>query len=196
MKTIAEAEEWYSRYIAVEQDKDILLQRAKRGYWGTYEYSRPAERIEDVFQYLVTDAEGNIMRSVTYDALDFDGLSPEKELFEWIFSQGKEKEWFISRTRTQVESRTIYDPDVMVSEVGKKLAHAEVLREQYISEIRRKHNHYERWREACKWAKENGVQYVSSRYNKYDTIKRNVIKAGLVDKWNELYPEFAIKGDY
>lgn len=195
MKTIAEVEEWFAKYVQREEDRDLQLSHAKRGYWGGYEYSNPSVSLEDVSTYLVTDAQGNVMRSLTIDNRNLDGMS-EDELFEWIFSQGKEKEWFITCTRTQVEERTIFNPDVLAETIENHVTEAESRRDQYITEIRRKKAHYDRWREACAWAKENGVKYVSERYNKFDTIRRNVIKAGLVEKWNELYPEFAIKGGY
>lgn len=195
MKTIAEVEEWYDRYVKSEQDRDLWLKRAIATQWGGYGYSYRNNTLEDVSTILVTDAEGNVMRSVTIDNTDYNSMHPNR-LIEWVFEMGKEKEWFITQTRTQVNELCIFSPDVLAEEVEKKITHAKELREQYITEIRRKHEHYERWRQACAWAKENGVQYVSERYNKYDTIKRNVIKAGLVEKWNELYPEFAIKGDY
>lgn len=195
MKTIAEVEEWYDRYVKTEGDREVWLHRAKTDSYNGPGYCRRARSLSDEATYLVTDAEGNVMRSVTVDYRDPNRTSMN-ELVEWVFSQGKEKEWFITRTRTQVEEWTVFDPDVLATEVEERITDATSRREQYITEIRRKHEHYERWRQACAWAKENGVQYVSERYNKYDTIKRNVIKAGLVEKWNELYPEFAIKGDY
>lgn len=195
MKTIAEVEKWYDEQLKREESRETWLSRAKSTHWYTFGYCRRSQLLEDVVTYLITDAEGNVIRSVTVDRNDTNKISAN-ELIEWIFSQGKEKEWFITLTRTQVEEQTIFDPDILSESVEEHVLGLQTRREAYITEIRRKKAHYDRWREACAWAKENGVKYVSERYNKFDTIRRNVIKAGLVEKWNELYPEFAIKGGY
>lgn len=191
METIGEVEEWYSKRIENVNSIARIREAAKPGYWGSFGYSRPTDTRSDFYRYFVTDAEGNLIKMVVYDKTTGEGTHIS-ELIDWVFNQGKEREWFISYIHNVTEEKTVFDPDLITAEIEKETAEYAERRDHYISEIRRKRVHYDRWKEACKWAKENGVKYISARYNRFSTVRRNVIEAGKVDEWNALFPEFWI----
>ena len=191
METIGEIEEWYSQRIKCVNSIDRIRKAAKPGYWGTFGYSRPTDTRSDLFRYFVTDAEGNLIKMAVYDKTTGKGTHIS-DLIDWIFNQGKEREWFISYIHNVTEEKTVFDPDLITAEIERETAEYTQRRDHYISEIRRKRAHYDRWSEACKWAKDNGVKYISSRYNRFSTVRRNVIEAGKTEEWNALFPEFKI----
>ena len=190
-RTIGDIEEWYAQRIEHLHNLDRIRKAAKPGYWGTFGYSRPTNTHTDLYRYFVTDAEGNVIKMAVYDKVTGKGTTIS-DLIDWIFDQGKEREWFISYIRNVTEERTVFDPDLITAEIERETAECQKRKDHLISEIRRKRAHYDRWNEACKWAKDNGVKYISSRYNRFSTVRRNVIEAGKIEEWNALFPEFRI----
>lgn len=191
-KTRKEIKEWFDKrrsYVPVDR-----LRWAKEG-----RTKGSGETIHYTITYVVEDAEGNVIRSHTNDCRDMSLAALEKnphvsdvELIDWIFKQGKQDEWFLKKIHHQEYYVYLYDPDQSVKYAEDYTNQLNENEQHQIKELERQIAKNERWKEACKWAKEHGVKYVSDRFNRFSTIRRNVIEAGLIEEWNAAWPEWSI----
>lgn len=190
-KTRKEIEEWYANsrnYIPFDR-----YRWAKEG-----ECSRRCDNYVQIITYTVKDAEGNVIRTYTNDeshGAKMDNLTSFEEIISWIFNEGKENEWFVEKHRYEESDRTVFDPDLLNEKTEERRKNIDRWESESIKELEIKQAKNQRWRDACKWAKEHGVKYVSDRCNRFTTIRRNVIEAGLVEEWNAAWPEWSIGVD-
>lgn len=197
-RSIKQIKEYYDKLRIGARDKASILHHAKEDRWGHGAYSRPTETTFHIVRYTVTDATGNVIRVEEFAyPLELTGATIKEipitsdQLIDWIFDNNKEKEWFLEKYEHIETTRTYYDPDLMQDKVDKWLSQINDQEKDSIREAEERDKHRQRWQEACKWAKDHGVKYIG-RVNRFTTVRRNVIEAGLVEEWNELYPEWKI----
>lgn len=192
-KTRKEIEEWYD-----SKREYIPLDRYRWSKEG--DCSRRCDNYVQITTYTVKDAEGNVIRTYTNDescitGANVDNLTSFEEIISWIFNEGKENEYFVEKHRYEESDRTIFDPDLLNEKTEEYRKNIDKWESDAIKELERQIAKNERWKEACKWAKDHGVKYVSDRHNRFSTIRRNVIEAGLIEEWNAAWPEWSIGVD-
>lgn len=192
-KTRKEIKEWYDGCRS-----RIPLERRRKAKEGDSGHTR--HDYTQITTYTVMDAKGNVIRRYENDESHITGASVKnlvsfEDIIKEIFEEGKENEYYVEKHVYNEWSRVCYDPDVSLQQMEEYRKRIEENESDAIKELERRIAKNERWKEACKWAKEHGVKYVSDRFNRFSTIRRNVIEAGLVEEWNAAWPEWSIGVD-
>lgn len=192
-KTRKEIKEWFDerRYWTPNERR----RNARLGQSG-----RPTHESTRIVTYTVMDAKGNVIRRYVNDESYITGANVGKlvsmeDVINRIFEEGKEDEYYVEKHYHEEYSRVVYDPDVSHEQIEEYVKRLNENESDAIKELERRIAKNERWKEACKWAKEHGVKYVSDRFNRFSTIRRNVIEAGLIEEWNAAWPEWSIGVD-
>lgn len=150
--------------------------------------------------YVVVNSEGKEIRRYENNEAHITGATVKnlvsfEEVLREIFEEGKQDEYYIEKHYHEEYIKIDYDPKRSIEQAEEYRTTLEENRKKAIAELERRIAHNERWKEACKWAKEHGVKYVSDHFNRFSTIRRNVIEAGLVEEWNATWPEWSIGVD-
>lgn len=173
-----------------DRKRDATPQYIKERALNNY-YCCPREYIRYDITYQVLGNQGEIIREEKSEKYDGNVVAG---LIKFIYESGKEEVWQLYIYEIKEEAQVLYDPDEMMDARDRMYAGIEAGRQQTISDFNKQQERNRRWKEACQWAKDNGVPYISSRFNRRETVSENVKKAGKRKEWNTLFPEFYIKG--
>lgn len=151
---------------------------------------------KDILTIYILDKDGNVVKEDTgHIQKDHSGKTNEKtvrEWIDWIFENGKENEYSIHTVREKEDHRTYYDPDKYARYREKEIKHYE--QSLYFLELAKKRleERNARWREGCEWVRSQGKTRIPEKYVSRQTLVKYVVKLGLIDQWDEKYPEFKL----
>lgn len=173
----------------LQKNRILLKNFAHKGYWGKYGFSEQERTFEYHEMLELIDEDG-----FTIESKDFCKPNESSELIrKWIdtiFDEGKEEEWAIAVTVTETRYNTLYSPQRYLE---RSKTDCEKWEAQQNAE-KDKQNRYEKWSEACQWARDHGIP-VKTGNNRRATVQENVLKKGMARTWNSENPEFPI-GEY
>ena len=151
---------------------------------------------KDILTIYILDAEGNVIVEDSGHILnDHSGKTNEKtvrEWVDWIFENGKENEYSIYTVREQEDHRTYYDPDEYAQYRAREVKDYEDRLKAEESAKKRQEERNARWREGCEWVRSQGKTRMMEKYVRRKTLVKYVVKFGIIDQWNEKYPEFKL----
>lgn len=179
-----------------EEFEKILEESSKRDAINGY-CSLTSECEKDIRTIYIIDREGNVIAEDTGILIQNNRFQTGNEKtpgdwVKWIFENGKENEYTVYTVREEVNNSTYYDPETYAKLRERMINHHnEQVKAEEIKK-KRKEERNARWREGCEWVRSQGKTRIPEKYVKRRTLVKYVVKLGIIDQWNEKYPEFKL----
>ena len=178
LKPIEEYKEWLN---------DKLFNDAIKGKIAGDRYRLTGYRCE----IYVLNSEGDVVDEYEVTTGRTDTWKKLKEVTNKIYEEENQEDFTVFYIESETHESEYYDPELMKRWRQNGIeSHINNL-EKEAKEEEDRQKRYARWKEACEWAVSMGCK-LSTKYNTRDKTIAQIVKNGLEDDWNELFPEFAM----